>query len=98
MKREEIMERMSFVMHGERIVKYFENYPGEERITPKYEHDKLIGFYVGDHLTDLNTGEHFYTQIMDGDIYAQKDLDYVIKVQTKIRRQITKQLPNLSWQ
>ena len=44
----------------ERIVKYFENYPGEERITPKYEHDKLIGFYVGDPLTDMHTGEPFY--------------------------------------
>ncbi|MBE5849749.1 MAG: hypothetical protein E7298_06250 [Lachnospiraceae bacterium] len=44
----------------ERIRKYFENYPGEERITPKYDHDKLIGFYLGDPLTDSYTGEPFY--------------------------------------
>ncbi len=41
--------------------------------------------------------QHFYTQIMDGDIYAQKDLDYVIKTQTKLRRQISKQLPVMEW-
>jgi len=44
----------------ERIRKYFENYPGEEKITPKYDHDKLTGFYLGDPLTDTYTGEPFY--------------------------------------
>ena len=41
--------------------------------------------------------QHFYTQIMGGDIYAQKDLDFVIKIQNKIRKLITKELPPLNW-
>lgn len=41
--------------------------------------------------------QHFYTQIMGGDIYAQKDLDYVLKFQTKLRKLIAKQLPPLEW-
>ena len=41
--------------------------------------------------------QHFYTQIMGGDQYAQKDLEYVIKIQSKIRKQISKELPTLEW-
>ena len=45
-----------------------------------------------------NAEVQFYRQIENGDQYAQKDLDFVIKAQTKLRKQIAKQLPNLSWQ
>ncbi len=41
--------------------------------------------------------QHFYTQIMEGDIYTQEDLDYVIKTQNTIRKKIAKQLPPLEW-
>lgn len=37
----------------------------------------------------------FYDQIMAGDPFAGKDLDYVIKVQPKIRKMIAKQLPKM---
>ncbi|MBO4902109.1 MAG: sel1 repeat family protein [Lachnospiraceae bacterium] len=39
----------------------------------------------------------FYEQIRGGDPFVQKDLEYVIKAQAKIRRQIVKDLPPLAW-
>ena len=41
--------------------------------------------------------QQFYIQITNGDQFAQKDLEYVIKAQTDIRKQITKDLPTLNW-
>lgn len=40
---------------------------------------------------------NFYSQVEKGDPFVQKDLDYVIKMQNKLRKQITKDLPELSW-
>lgn len=39
----------------------------------------------------------FYEQINDGDPFVQKDLDYVIKAQGKLRRLINKTLPAMEW-
>ena len=39
----------------------------------------------------------FYQQIMKGDPFVQKDLDYVKKVQPKLRKMIEKQLPPMNW-
>lgn len=44
-----------------------------------------------------NAEVRFYKQMEMGDPFAQKDLDYVIKAQTKLRKQITKQLPTMEW-
>ena len=41
--------------------------------------------------------QQFYTQIMDGDQFVQKDLDYVIKAQNKLRKRIAKNLPAMEW-
>ena len=43
-----------------------------------------------------NAEVHFYRQIENGDTFARKDLDYVIKSQAKLRKQITKDLPVLN--
>ncbi|MCR5591584.1 MAG: sel1 repeat family protein [Lachnospiraceae bacterium] len=40
---------------------------------------------------------YFYDQIKDGDPFAGEELERAIKVQTKIRRQIAKELPPLEW-
>ncbi|MCR5735496.1 MAG: hypothetical protein K6G22_12895 [Lachnospiraceae bacterium] len=39
----------------------------------------------------------FYRQIYAGDPYVQKDLDYVVKMQGKLRKQIVKNLPPMEW-
>ncbi len=39
---------------------------------------------------------NFYTQIEKGDRFAQKDLEFVIKMQSKLRKQITKSLPRVN--
>ena len=45
-----------------------------------------------------NAEVQFYRQIESGDAFARKDLEYVIKAQTKLRKQITKNLPQLDWE
>ena len=44
-----------------------------------------------------NAEVHFYRQIENGDAFAGKDLDYVIKAQAKLRKQISKSLPDMDW-
>lgn len=44
-----------------------------------------------------NAEVRFYKQMEMGDPFAQKDLDYVIKAQTRLRKQITKNLPKFDW-
>lgn len=39
----------------------------------------------------------FYRQIMAGNPFVQKDLDFVIKTQAKLRKQIGKKLPPMEW-
>ena len=40
----------------------------------------------------------YYEQIKNGDPFAGADLDYVLKTLAKIRKQIAKDLPTLTWQ
>ncbi len=44
-----------------------------------------------------NAETQFYRQIENGDVFAGKDLDFVIKAQAKLRKQIVKQLPDMDW-
>ena len=44
-----------------------------------------------------NAEVQFYRQIENGDSFAGKDLEYVIKAQAKLRKQITKNLPEMDW-
>ena len=39
----------------------------------------------------------FYEQIQNGDPFAQKELEYVKKAQTKLRKKISRELPDLKW-
>ena len=44
-----------------------------------------------------NSEVQFYRQIEMGDPFVQKDLEFVQKMQTKLRKQITKELPSMEW-
>ena len=44
-----------------------------------------------------NAEAQFYRQIENGDIFASKDLEFVIKAQAKLRKQIAKTLPPMDW-